>query len=36
MPIEVMAKRGVKTMLYQRMKPVGFECPDDYKGKSRW
>ncbi|MFS1664474.1 methylenetetrahydrofolate--tRNA-(uracil(54)-C(5))-methyltransferase (FADH(2)-oxidizing) TrmFO [Streptococcus sp. zg-JUN1979] len=33
MPIEVMAKRGVKTMLYGPMKPVGLEYPDDYKGK---
>ena len=32
MPIEVMAKRGVKTMLYGPMKPVGLEYPDDYKG----
>lgn len=33
MPIEVMAKRGIKTMLYGPMKPVGLEYPDDYKGK---
>ena len=32
MPIEVMAKRGIKTMLYGPMKPVGLEYPDDYKG----
>lgn len=32
MPIEVMAKRGVKTMLYGPMKPVGLEYPDDYEG----
>ncbi|MER0122934.1 methylenetetrahydrofolate--tRNA-(uracil(54)-C(5))-methyltransferase (FADH(2)-oxidizing) TrmFO [Streptococcus sp. ZJ93] len=32
MPIEVMAKRGVKTMLYGPMKPVGLEYPDDYTG----
>ncbi len=32
MPIEVMAKRGVKTMLYGPMKPVGLEYPEDYKG----
>ena len=25
MPIEVMAKRGIKTMLYGPMKPVGLE-----------
>ena len=31
-PIEVMAKRGIKTMLYGPMKPVGLEYPDDYKG----
>ena len=31
MPIEVMAKRGIKTMLYGPMKPVGLEYPDDYK-----
>ncbi|MCR8967347.1 methylenetetrahydrofolate--tRNA-(uracil(54)-C(5))-methyltransferase (FADH(2)-oxidizing) TrmFO [Streptococcus zalophi] len=33
MPIEVMAKRGVKTMLYGPMKPVGLEYPENYKGK---
>lgn len=33
MPIEVMAKRGIKTMLYGPMKPVGLEYPDDYKGQ---
>ncbi|MGT2965283.1 methylenetetrahydrofolate--tRNA-(uracil(54)-C(5))-methyltransferase (FADH(2)-oxidizing) TrmFO [Streptococcus acidominimus] len=32
MPIEVMAKRGVKTMLYGPMKPVGLEYPEDYQG----
>lgn len=32
MPIEVMAKRGIKTMLYGPMKPVGLEYPKDYKG----
>ena len=32
MPIEVMAKRGIKTMLYGPMKPVGLEYPDDYIG----
>lgn len=32
MPIEEMAKRGYKTMLYGPMKPVGLEYPDDYKG----
>lgn len=32
MPIEVMAKRGVKTLLYGPMKPVGLEYPDDYMG----
>ncbi|MEW4353781.1 methylenetetrahydrofolate--tRNA-(uracil(54)-C(5))-methyltransferase (FADH(2)-oxidizing) TrmFO [Streptococcus pneumoniae] len=32
MPIEVMAKRGVKTMLYGPMKPVGLEYPEDYTG----
>lgn len=32
MPIEVMAKRGIKTMLYGPMKPVGLEYPDAYKG----
>lgn len=32
MPIEVMAKRGIKTMLYGPMKPVGLEYPDDYMG----
>ncbi|WEV45813.1 methylenetetrahydrofolate--tRNA-(uracil(54)-C(5))-methyltransferase (FADH(2)-oxidizing) TrmFO [Streptococcaceae bacterium ESL0687] len=33
MPIEVMAARGFKTMLYGPMKPVGLEYPDDYTGK---
>ena len=33
MPIEVMAARGFKTMLYGPMKPVGLEYPDDYSGK---
>ena len=28
MPIEVMAKRGIKTMLYGPMKPVGLEYPE--------
>ena len=32
MPIEVMAKRGIKTMLYGPMKPVGLEYPEEYKG----
>ncbi len=32
MPIEVMAKRGIKTMLYGPMKPVGLEYPEDYQG----
>ena len=32
MPIEVMAKRGIKTLLYGPMKPVGLEYPEDYKG----
>lgn len=32
MPIEVMAKRGIKTMLYGPMKPVGLEYPEDYTG----
>lgn len=32
MPIEIMAKRGIKTMLYGPMKPVGLEYPDHYKG----
>lgn len=32
MPIEVMAKRGIKTMLYGPMKPVGLEYPKDYEG----
>ena len=27
MPIEVMAKRGIKTMLYGPMKPVGLSIP---------
>ncbi|MFC3931569.1 methylenetetrahydrofolate--tRNA-(uracil(54)-C(5))-methyltransferase (FADH(2)-oxidizing) TrmFO [Streptococcus dentapri] len=31
MPIEVMAKRGIKTLLYGPMKPVGLEYPDDYQ-----
>ncbi|MCL2677011.1 MAG: methylenetetrahydrofolate--tRNA-(uracil(54)-C(5))-methyltransferase (FADH(2)-oxidizing) TrmFO [Streptococcaceae bacterium] len=33
MPIEEMAKRGYKTMLFGPMKPVGLEYPDDYTGK---
>ncbi|AND79344.1 methylenetetrahydrofolate--tRNA-(uracil(54)-C(5))-methyltransferase (FADH(2)-oxidizing) TrmFO [Streptococcus pantholopis] len=32
MPIEVLAKRGIKTLLYGPMKPVGLEYPEDYKG----
>ncbi|GAB2024608.1 methylenetetrahydrofolate--tRNA-(uracil(54)-C(5)) -methyltransferase (FADH(2)-oxidizing) TrmFO [Lactovum odontotermitis] len=32
MPIEEMAKRGYKTMLYGPMKPVGLPYPDDYTG----
>ena len=32
MPIEEMAKRGYKTMLFGQMKPVGLEYPEDYKG----
>lgn len=32
MPIEEMAKRGYKTMLYGPMKPVGLEYPEDYGG----
>ncbi|MDQ0221798.1 methylenetetrahydrofolate--tRNA-(uracil(54)-C(5))-methyltransferase (FADH(2)-oxidizing) TrmFO [Streptococcus moroccensis] len=32
MPIEVMAKRGIKTMLYGPMKPVGLEYPEDFEG----
>ena len=32
MPIEEMAKRGYKTMLFGPMKPVGLEYPDDYTG----
>ncbi|MDR0300505.1 MAG: methylenetetrahydrofolate--tRNA-(uracil(54)-C(5))-methyltransferase (FADH(2)-oxidizing) TrmFO [Streptococcaceae bacterium] len=32
MPIEEMAKRGYKTMLYGPMKPVGLEYPEDYIG----
>ncbi len=32
MPIEVMAKRGFKTMLYGPMKPVGLEYPESYQG----
>lgn len=32
MPIEVMAKHGVKTMLYGPMKPVGLEYPEEYTG----
>ena len=27
MPIEVMAQRGIKTMLFGPMKPVGLEDP---------
>ncbi len=33
MPIEIMARRGIKTMLYGPMKPVGLEYPDSYQGK---
>ncbi|MGM9886644.1 MAG: methylenetetrahydrofolate--tRNA-(uracil(54)-C(5))-methyltransferase (FADH(2)-oxidizing) TrmFO [Lactococcus sp.] len=33
MPIEEMASRGYKTMLYGPMKPVGLEYPEDYKGE---
>jgi methylenetetrahydrofolate--tRNA-(uracil-5-)-methyltransferase len=33
MPIEVMAKRGYKTMLFGPMKPVGLEYPESYTGK---
>ncbi|MDO4666394.1 MAG: methylenetetrahydrofolate--tRNA-(uracil(54)-C(5))-methyltransferase (FADH(2)-oxidizing) TrmFO [Streptococcus sp.] len=32
MPIEVMAKRGIKTMLYGPMKPVGLDYPENYQG----
>ena len=32
MPIEEMAKRGYKTMLFGPMKPVGLEYPEDYMG----
>ncbi|MCB5135953.1 methylenetetrahydrofolate--tRNA-(uracil(54)-C(5))-methyltransferase (FADH(2)-oxidizing) TrmFO, partial [Streptococcus mutans] len=32
MAIGVMAKRGIKTLLYGPMKPVGLEYPQDYKG----
>ncbi|MDR0200497.1 MAG: methylenetetrahydrofolate--tRNA-(uracil(54)-C(5))-methyltransferase (FADH(2)-oxidizing) TrmFO [Streptococcaceae bacterium] len=32
MPIEEMAKRGWKTMLYGPMKPVGLEYPEDFTG----
>ncbi|USJ19368.1 methylenetetrahydrofolate--tRNA-(uracil(54)-C(5))-methyltransferase (FADH(2)-oxidizing) TrmFO [Lactococcus formosensis] len=32
MPIEEMAKRGYKTMLFGPMKPVGLEYPDSYTG----
>lgn len=32
MPIEEMAKRGYKTMLFGPMKPVGLEYPDTYTG----
>ncbi|MFK4896408.1 MAG: methylenetetrahydrofolate--tRNA-(uracil(54)-C(5))-methyltransferase (FADH(2)-oxidizing) TrmFO [Lactococcus petauri] len=32
MPIEEMAKRGYKTMLFGPMKPVGLEYPDTYAG----
>lgn len=32
MPIEEMAKRGYKTMLFGPMKPVGLEYPDSYDG----
>lgn len=31
MPIEVMAKRGMKTMLFGPLKPVGLETPDGDK-----
>ncbi len=32
MPIEEMANRGYKTMLYGPMKPVGLEYPEDFEG----
>ncbi|GBG97214.1 methylenetetrahydrofolate--tRNA-(uracil(54)-C(5))-methyltransferase (FADH(2)-oxidizing) TrmFO [Lactococcus termiticola] len=32
MPIEEMAKRGYKTMLFGPMKPVGLEYPEDFEG----
>ncbi|MDR2976485.1 MAG: methylenetetrahydrofolate--tRNA-(uracil(54)-C(5))-methyltransferase (FADH(2)-oxidizing) TrmFO [Streptococcaceae bacterium] len=32
MPIEEMARRGYKTMLFGPMKPVGLPYPDDYTG----
>lgn len=32
MPVEEMAKRGYKTMLFGPMKPVGLEYPDSYNG----
>lgn len=32
MPIEEMASRGYKTMLYGPMKPVGLEYPESYEG----
>ncbi|MDR0298314.1 MAG: methylenetetrahydrofolate--tRNA-(uracil(54)-C(5))-methyltransferase (FADH(2)-oxidizing) TrmFO [Streptococcaceae bacterium] len=32
MPIEEMAKRGWKTMLFGPMKPVGLEYPEDFTG----
>lgn len=32
MPIEEMAKRGYKTMLFGPMKPVGLEYPESYEG----
>lgn len=33
MPIEEMASRGYKTMLYGPMKPEGLEYPEDYMGE---
>ena len=35
MPIEVMAKRGKKTMLFGPMKPVGLEDPQTGKDHMR-
>ena len=32
MPIEAMAERGYKTMLFGPMKPVGLEYPEDFTG----